>query len=132
MMRTIQIFATLGLFLFLTSCASTARFPISTVVPAAEIDAKKTTDSHNNYVLELRIKNLASPDRLKPAGNNYSVWVVTKSNVVRNMGQLNVDNAGKSSFRSTSPFDFDEIFITVEDQGNIKSPEGTEISRTKI
>lgn len=131
-MRRAQIFATLILFLFITSCSSTAQFPISNVVPAAEIKAKKTTNSNNNHVLELKIRNLASADRLNPAGNNYSVWIVTKDNGVRNVGQLNVDNAEKSSFEATTPFDFDEVFITVEDQGNLPLPKGREISRTKI
>jgi len=87
-MRSAQILATLILFLFITSCSSTAQFPISRVVPAAEIKAKKTTNSNNNHVLELKIRNLASADRLNPARNNYSVWIVTKDNGVRTLVNL--------------------------------------------
>jgi hypothetical protein len=49
-----------------------------------------------------------------------------------NVGQMNVENAKKSTFKTATPFDFDEVFITVEEQGDLKFPSGTEIARTKI
>ncbi|MFZ2432471.1 MAG: hypothetical protein WA143_12540 [Lutibacter sp.] len=56
----------MSVFLFLTSCATTAKFPVSSVTPAAEITAKKTQDSNKNYVIEVVAKNLASADRVDP------------------------------------------------------------------
>ncbi len=132
-MKTIYNFCALMMMLFLvTSCATKAKFPISSVVPAADISAKKKTDSNNNITLEITSRNLASPDRLNPSGNNYSVWIVTKDYGIKNVGQLIVDNAKKNTFKTVTPFDFDEVFITVEDQGDLKYPTGREISRTKI
>ena len=70
-MKTIYNFCALMMMLFLvTSCATKAKFPISSVVPAADISAKKKTDSNNNITLEITSRNLASPDRLNPSGNN--------------------------------------------------------------
>ncbi|MBK6392004.1 MAG: hypothetical protein IPF70_15760 [Saprospiraceae bacterium] len=79
----------------INSCASNAKFPISNVVPAAVISAKKKIDSQNNFNIEITAQNLASADRLDPAGNNYSIWISTKDHGVKNIGQLNVENAKK-------------------------------------
>lgn len=118
--------------LVLNSCATSATFPVSSLVPAADISAKKKTDSNKNITLEITAKNLASPDRLNPSGNNYSVWIVTEEHGIKNVGQLIIDNAEKSTLKTVTPFDFDELFITVENQGDLKYPTGTEVSRTRI
>lgn len=116
----------------INSCASNAKFPISNVVPAAVISAKKKIDSQNNFNIEITAQNLASADRLDPPGNNYSIWISTKDHGVKNIGQLNVENAKKTTFKTVTPFDFNEIFITVENKGDLEYPEGVEIARTKI
>ncbi len=120
-------------FLFLlASCATNSKFPVSSVVPAANITAKKGLDKQKNYTLEITTNNLESADRMDPPGNNYSIWITTRENGVKNIGQLTVKNAEKNIFKTVTPFDFDEIFITVEDQGNLQYPHGIEIARTKI
>jgi hypothetical protein len=63
----------MSVILFLTSCSTTAKFPVSGVTPAAEITAKKTQDKNKNYVIEVVAKNLASADRVDPSKKNYSV-----------------------------------------------------------
>lgn len=131
-MKTLKGLCAILLIATLVSCASTAKFPVSSTVPAATISAKKTMDNNKNVRLEITARNLASPERLNPPGRNYSVWVVTKENEVNNVGQLMIKNVKKSTFKTSTPFDFDEIFITVENQGDLKYPTGIEISRTKI
>src|SRR5690606_3236294 len=131
-MNTVKTLLVLISILILNSCATTAKFPISNLVPAADISAKKKTDSHKNITLEITAENLASPNRLNPSGNNYSIWIVTKDQAIENVGQLIIKNAKKSVFKTVTPFDFNEVFITVENQGNLKTPTGKEISRTKI
>lgn len=116
----------------LTACATTAKFPVSSVTPASDIKAAKKTDSNKNITLEITARNLASPERLSPPGNVYSVWIVTNEYGIKNAGQLMIDNAEKSTFKTVTPFDFSEVFITVEDQGDLKFPTGVEISRTRI
>jgi hypothetical protein len=118
--------------LLLNACATTAKFPTSSVVPAADISAKKKTDRNNNYIIEITARNLASADRLTPPSTNYSIWMVTKSNGIKNIGQLMIKNAKKSTFKTVTPFDFTEIFITAENQGNSTYPAGIEISRTSL
>lgn len=121
----------LSVILFLTSCATTAKFPVSSVTPAAEITAKKTQDSNKNYVIEVVAKNLASADRVDPSKKNYSVWFVT-DNGTKNAGQLIIKNAKRASLKTSTPYDVKEIFITAEDQGDYSYPVGVEISRTSF
>lgn len=131
-MKLFNYFFVLTLFVAFASCATTAKFPVSSVVPAAEITAKKKTDDNKNNTLEITARNLASPDRLIPAGTNYSVWVVSKGHGTKNVGQLLVSNGDKATFKTTTAFDFDEVFITVENQSDLTYPTGVEISRTKF
>ncbi len=131
-MKTIINLLLLSLFVLLTSCFSTAKFPVSDKTPAADITAKKRIDKQKNYTLEITAKNLASSDRLNPPGSNYSVWILTVDNEIKNVGQLNVQNAKNTHFKTVTPFDFNEIFITVENKGDSEYPIGIEIARTNI
>ena len=129
-MKTIKVLLFATVVLFLTSCASTARFPISSVTPAAQITSKMKKDKNKNYVIEVKAKNLASANRLDPPKNNYVVWIVTENNGTMNIGRLSNKNAKKSILKTSTPFAVREIFITAEDQGDITYPSGVEISRT--
>jgi len=114
----------------LTSCASTAKFPVSSTVPAADITVSKKQDKNKNNVIELTATNLAEANRLNPPKNNYSVWIVLENGQTRNVGQLTNKNAKKAVLKTVTPFNVKEIFITAEDQGDLTFPSGTEISRT--
>jgi hypothetical protein len=120
------------LIFILTSCATTTKFPTSSIVPAAEIVAKIKQDKNKNYAIEIVAKNLASPDRLSPPKNNYSVWMVTEKNETKNLGQLINKNAKKAVLKTTTPFQVVEIFITTEERGDSSYPSGDEITRVTI
>jgi uncharacterized lipoprotein YddW (UPF0748 family) len=122
----------IAFILLLNACTTTTKFPISSVVPAANITAQKGTDKNKNFTLEINVENLAGADRLSPPGNVYSVWIVTKENGTKNVGQLRVENAKKNTFKTVTPFDFNEVFITVENTGDLQYPQGQEIARTKL
>lgn len=128
-MKTIKSLLIIYVVLLFTSCASTAKFPVSSTAPAADITAKKKQDKHNNYEIELTAKNLAEANRLNPPKNNYSVWIVVENGATKNVGQLTHKNAKKITFKTVTPFNVKEIFITAEDQGNLEYPSGIEISR---
>ncbi|HEY9168660.1 MAG TPA: hypothetical protein VIN72_04170 [Lutibacter sp.] len=114
---------------FLTSCATTAKFPVSSITPAAEITVNKKKDKNNNYVIEVIAKNLASADRVDPTKKNYSVWIVTENNGTKNAGMLANKNAKTATLKTSTPFDVKEVFITAEDKGDYSFPVGVEISR---
>ncbi len=114
----------------LSACATKVNFPLSNIVPAAEITATKKQDNNDNYAIEVIAENLASAERLSPAKNNYSVWIVTENNGTKNIGQMTNKNAEKVTLKTTTPFNVKEIFITAEEQSNLTYPTGVEISRT--
>ena len=122
----------LGLATLLAGCATSAKFPISTVAPAAVITAKKTVDKNKNYVVELVALNLTSPERLNPPKDHYNVWIVTEQNEYKNLGQIMNANAKKVVFRTLTPFNPKEIILTAEDEGNRPMPTGIEIARTSF
>ena len=129
-MKAIKSLVIIGVIALLTSCASTAKFPVSTVTPAAQITAEMKQDKNNNYVIGVTANHLAEAGRLTPPRNNYSIWIVVDNGMVKNAGQLTMKNAKKASLKIITPFIVKEIFITAEDQGDLTYPAGTEISRT--
>ena len=131
-MKINKLFYAITLILFLSSCTKSIHFPVSTVVPAANISAIKKIDNQKNFALEITARNMASAARLDPPGNNYSVWIVTKEYGVKNIGQLNVENAKKTIFKTVTAFDFNEVFITVEDRGDLQYPIGAEVARVVL
>jgi hypothetical protein len=131
-MKLMNTLIVISMVILYSACVTKAKFGISTVVPAADITAKKKVDVQKNYTLEITAINLASADRLTPPGNNYSVWIVTKAYGLKNVGQLNVKNAEKTIFNTITPFDFREVVITVENKVDLNYPEGVEIARAKF
>jgi len=116
----------------LASCATTAKFPVSEITPAALITAKLSKDKHNNNAIAIKAKNLSSPDRLTPAKQTYVVWINTKDNGIKNVGQLQNKNAQTATLKTVTSFNVTEIIITAEDAGDVSYPAGIEISRTSI
>ena len=131
-MKNLKNLLLLSFVIVLNACNTHVKFPVSSVTPAADISAKKGIDKQKNYTLEIVADNLATAERLNPAGQNYSVWIVTKTKGIKNVGQLNVQNAQKTTFHTTTAFDFYEVFITVEKESNLNYPMGAEIGRVKI
>lgn len=129
-MKLIINLVSLSVILVLTSCATTTKFPVSTVTPAAEITVKKTQDKNNNYEIEVVAKNLASANRIDPTKKNYNVWFVTENDGTQNAGQLINKNAKTATLKTSTPYNVREIFITAEDQGDYSYPVGIEITRT--
>jgi len=122
----------LGLATLWAGCATSDKFPNSTVAPAAVITAKKTVDKNKNYVIELLALHLSSADRLNPPKNHYSVWIVTEQNEYKNLGQIMNVNAKRGYFKTLSPFNPQVIILTAEDEGNRPMPAGIEIARASF
>lgn len=118
--------------MFISSCGNTTRFPVSSFAPAADIKAKTKVDKNNNHVITVTAKNLASPERMDPSRNAYVIWIKTDDNKIMNLGQLRNENAQTASLTTVTPYDPKEIFITLEEQGSVSTPSGTEISRAEV
>jgi hypothetical protein len=131
-MKSIKNSSLIALLFFLTSCATTVKFPTSIVTPAADITAKKKADKNGNFKVSVTAKNLASADRLDPPQSIYIAWIVTNTEGIRSIGRLTNKNAKTATIETLTPFAFTEIFITAEGQADISYPSGVEIARAKF
>lgn len=134
---TTKIFFGFFILLFLFSTESQAkkvRFLTSTVAPAARGFAKITRDKNRNYVIKMKLSNLAEVQRLNPSKLSYVVWMVTDREITKNIGQIEsstkiLSNKLKASFETVSSFKPIQLFITTEDDASIQNP-GTQVVLT--
>lgn len=126
------IFTLFVIIFLVSSCATTSKFPVSDITPAANIKASRQQDKNGNYKISVVANNLSSADRLNPPKKVYVVWITTANNGTKNLGQLKNKNAQKASLETVTSFDPQQIFITAEDEGNISYAAGPEISRVSF
>ncbi len=131
-MNTIKIVITFGIIALMTACADTVKFPVSQVTPAADITAKVKKQGEPNYLITIEASNLASPERLQTPKKIYVIWAVSDAGVVRNVGHFTQENAEKSTYKASFPYQPVELFITAENEQGNCSPMGTEITRAKL
>ncbi len=106
----------------ISACSRNVVFPTSEVVPAAEAVLKIDENKSNNYELELKVENLAEPDRLTPSRRNYVVWMVTKKHGTINIGNLKVNRKNKAELETVTPYKPIRVFITAEDGDKVVLP----------
>ena len=113
---------------FFYSCSHKVSFLNSSVVPAARGSVKVSRDNNKNYVVKIRIDNLAEVSRLQPPKNCYVVWMITDKEELRNIGQIKSAEAVLSSklsayYESVSSFKPIRIFITAENDAAATNPD---------
>ncbi|MGY3053517.1 hypothetical protein ACVWYG_001717 [Pedobacter sp. UYEF25] len=119
----------------LSSCSNKVMFNTSRVVPAAQGYAKVTKDDNGNKLISIEIMRLTQPTRLQPSRSVYVVWMETKDNGLKNIGQLRTGSGFfsstlKSSFTTITPFVPKMIFITAENNADITRPTGDTVLST--
>jgi hypothetical protein len=110
-------------------------FLSSGVVPAARGDVKVKKDKNQNYAIDVKITNLAEPDRLQPPKQLYMLWMITDQNVTKNLGQIETSDGTfsktlKASFRTVTTFKPLKVFITAENDPNVQFPDRTTVLTT--
>lgn len=131
-MRVIKSLVFIGAVALVTSCASTTKFPVSQVTPAADITAKIKKQGKPNYLVTITANNLAASERLNPSKKNYVIWAISEAGITRNVGHFTQKNAAKATYKASFPYQPVEIFITAEDEEGLCEPAGIEITRTKL
>ena len=132
------ISATILLFIIFTlnSCARKLTFDVSPVVPAAEGTVKIKKSKNGNYLVNVKIKNLAEPKRLSPPREVYVVWMQSDRNAPKNLGMIKtssglLSSTMKGEMDATAITKPTGIFITAEDDGNTRYPGSQVVLRTK-
>src|ERR1035437_1414340 len=126
----IKFFLGIIILMFLFSTESQAKkvhFLVSNIAPAARGFAKVTRDKNRNYVIKIKLSNLAEVQRLNPSKLSYVIWIVTDRDVTKNIGQIEsstkiLSTKLKATFETVSSFKPLQIFITTEDDASIQSP----------
>ncbi|HQZ24667.1 MAG TPA: hypothetical protein PLD18_05155 [Flavobacterium sp.] len=117
----------LVMLLSFTSCAKKITFQNSSVVPAAQGQVTVNKDDNKNYVVKIKINNLAEVKRLEPSKNTYVVWMETDESLIKNIGQIKSDTKFissklKASFETVTAFKPEKIFITAEENADVQTP----------
>jgi hypothetical protein len=117
------------------SCTRTLYFGTSPVVPAAEGKVTIRKDRNKNYVIQVRVSDMAEVSRLQVAKLTYVVWMGSDKGRTENIGQLKSSRTFftkqlKASLNTISTSSPDKIFITSENDGSTSYPIGQVILTT--
>jgi hypothetical protein len=102
-------------------------FLSSSIVPAARGYVKVIRDNNENYIIQVKISNLAEVDRLQPSKQVYVVWMITDHEITKSIGQIIssttfLSTKLKAYFKIVSSSKPIKIFITAEDEAGAQSP----------
>jgi hypothetical protein len=122
--------------LSLTSCAKKIAFQTSTIVPAARGNVKITKDENKNFLVKIKLENLAEVSRLESSKKAFVVWMETEDSMVKNIGQIKSDSKFlssklKASFETVTPLKPTKIFITAEEDEEVQYPDSKIIITTR-
>jgi len=125
------------LMVIIASCTKSEIFLNSSVVPAATGNVKIKRDKNQNYVINLKVEDLAAVDRLQSSKQMYVVWMETEKGNSENLGQLKsstkfMSKQHTASLEATSPFKPVRIFVTAENESNVRYPDQETILTTAI
>ena len=112
----------------IASCATSESFLNSSVVPGATGKVKVKKDANENYVINLQVDDLAAIERLQSSKQMYVVWMQTERGNFENLGQLKTSTGFMSkqrtaSLETVSSFKPVRIFITAENEKNVRYPD---------
>jgi uncharacterized lipoprotein YajG len=124
----------LAMMLVIASCATNQTFLNSSVVPGATGNVKVKKDKNQNYVINLKVEDLAAVDKLQTSKQMYVVWMETERGNIENLGQMKTSTGFMSkqrtaSLETVSSFKPIRFFITAENEKNARYPD-TEILST--
>ncbi len=111
------------------ACSKKVVFLPSSVVPAAEGHVQVKKDDNQNYVISLKVSNLAEVDKMQPPKKTYVVWMETDSGLTKNIGQLVSSKNLNASFETVSSVRPVKIFLTAEENESVQYP-GNEVLTT--
>ncbi len=123
----LQVIIFFMMALALASCSKTVRFQNSTIVPGANASVNISKDDNKNNRIEMTVTNLADPARLSPPKKTYVVWMETKNDGIKNIGQLisatsYFSSARKATLNTSTAFKPVRFFVTAEDNASIQYP----------
>ena len=95
--------------------------------PAARGTIHLHTGDNGNTEMDVKTDSMAPPSSLSPPKNAYVVWIQPPDDAPQNLGQMTVDKDQKAGLKTATAYKRFKLFITAEDQAQLKSPEGPTI-----
>ncbi len=92
--------------------------------PAARCTIHLHVGDNGNTEMDMKAESLAPPSALTPPKNAYLVWIQPPDAEPHNLGQIAPDKNEKAELKTETPNKRFKIFITAENQAQVKSPEG--------
>jgi hypothetical protein len=131
-MRKICVILALFTFCLVAEAAKIIPLTANSAVPAAKGQLEIDKDKNGNVRVKMQVEHLANPQNLTPPAAFYVVWFQDKGGNPENKGQMKVDKNLKGTFETISPSKSFDLFVTGEQDSNIKVPSGGEVLRTFI
>jgi hypothetical protein len=133
--KIIRLFSFVMLAICLVACNRKIAFTTSSIVPGAEGTVKVKKDNNGNNAVQIKVVNLADPQRLALPQNTYVVWMES-SDGIKNIGQIRsssglLSSTRKGELETTTPFRPTRIFITGESDGNVQYPGNVVVLSTR-
>jgi len=111
-----------------TGCAGAEKLSASPALPAAEGTLKCDKGANDNTDIDLKVKHLASPDRLTPPASVYVVWLkADKDAAPQSIGALEVDGDLSGRLKTVTALRRFELFVTGEATGQTPTPSGAPV-----
>lgn len=110
------------------------KFPLTsaTIVPGAAGKVEIGKDHNGNTEIKMTVEHLAKPANLTPSKAAYVVWLQEKGAEPENQGQLKVNKKLQANFKTVTPRKSFDVFVTGEDDPNVKAPVGLEVLRATV
>ena len=97
----------------LLSCATSATFKTSKIVPSAIGEVKVKGADNGNFRVTVRVEHMAMADKLTPPAKCYVVWTKTSAGEY-NIGTLSVSESLEGSLEAESTYEPDRILVSAE------------------
>ncbi len=113
------------------AAAASTKFVLgsSTDIPAAQGYLKVKDTNNGNVELRLSVKHLAPPGRVVPGASVFVVWVrgLAAGTDAQNLGTLKVNSNLSGRFRSVTPMQSFDMFMTCEQSATVLYPSGPQL-----
>lgn len=101
-------------------------------VPSAKGMVYVTQDRNKNTNVDMKVRYLARPSALTPAGIAFVVWIQRNGRAAEDQGELHVGNDLAGEFTTVSPYKGFTIFVTAEQSPQAPSPTGDSLLTAQI
>ena len=101
---------------------------------SAEGTAKVSTTDDGNTQIDLDVKHLAPPEKIKASATAFVVWVkdANSETDAHNLGALKVDQNLHGSMKAVTSLRSFDLYVTAEPNATTDQPSGEQLLRTNV